>query len=217
MDTETWLHGRLSSRSKCNAYRADSLAGGNYRMPPSRISSDPEGSHVGSSDCSSLPALAALGSYLMKSNSSILSLIRILLIVIIAIVEPSTAVSVHFENCMSPDIVNSNPIRLQFIPLYVNATFNSTAPSHNLNFTIYGNVTGRTSEQQLPSPGDSHWKYPNETEGKIPDVSQPANTYTTLKATFNVLDYTPYNNKGTRFCESLVQGECPLAPLFTNV
>lgn len=216
MDTETWLHGRLSSKSKCDAHRAGSFAGGNHRMPPSRARSDLEGSHAGSSDRSSLPASVALRSCIPKSNSSILSLIRILLIVTIAIIGPSIAASVHFDNCLSPNIVNSNPVQLQFRPLYVNATFNSTAASHNLNITVYGDVTGRISEKPLPGPDDPSWRNPNETEGKIPDISQSDNTATTLRATFNVLDYTPYNTPLRSLRNSTVQGQFPLAPSFTN-
>lgn len=131
-----------------------------------------------------------------------------------ALVGLSTAAFVTFENCMSPNIIGSDPRQLQFRPLFVEATFNAAAPSHNLNVTVYGNVSGIATDEPLPRFGDPRWDNPNETLGKIPELDISNNKYTTLKAAFKVLDYTPYTAVPIPFCSQLIQGQCPLAPSF---
>lgn len=86
-------------------------------------------------------------------------------------VAPSDAVFINFDNCLTDSIINSKPLQLQFIPFYVDAVFNTSAPSHNLNITFYGNVSGQATEGPYPSPADSSWADPNVTFGKIVDVS----------------------------------------------
>lgn len=214
MDIETRLHGRRSYRRTCDPHLAGCLVGGNNPMQASFFRSDPDAGDIRLPDHHLPTALASREPCLSRRSISWVGVMQILLIAIVAIIEPATAASVNFENCMSPNVVNSQ--QLQFIPLFVNATFNSSAISHNLNITVYGNVTGRTHSAPLPGPTDGHWLNPNETEGKIPDLSPDNNKYTTLKTTFNVLDYTPYNAEPSRFCDSTVQGICPLAPSFIN-
>lgn len=119
-----------------------------------------------------------------------------------------------FDNCLSPNTINSNPQQLQITPYWVWALFNASASSHNLNITVYGNVTGIATQQPYPPINDPQWTNPNETVGKIVDVSKATNLATTLEAQFNVLDYTPYNAPATRFCNTTIQGNCPLAPNF---
>ncbi len=46
------------------------------------------------------------------------------------------AAFINFDNCLDQNIVNSSPLQLQWIPLWVNARFVETSPSHNLNITI---------------------------------------------------------------------------------
>lgn len=136
-------------------------------------------------------------------------------IILVGLSTPSSAALVNFKNCLDPNIINSVPVQLQFVPLYVNAVFNATAPSHNLNVTVYGNVTGRATQEPLPPPDDRHWRDPNQTLGKIPDLSLTNNKYSTLDSIFNVLHYTAYDDPASRFCDSVVQGGCPIAPAFT--
>lgn len=126
----------------------------------------------------------------------------------------STAAFVTFENCMSPNVVGSDPRQLQFRPLFVRATFNTTAKSHNLNVTVYGNVSGIATDEKLPPVDDPHWNNTNETLGKIPEIDTSNNKYTTLKAAFKVLDYTPYTADPVPFCSKLIHGQCPLGPAF---
>ena len=136
-------------------------------------------------------------------------------LLLLALVTPSQAVFVKFENCLSPNTINSDhPKRLQLVPLFVWASFNLST-SHNLNITVYGNVSGQDTLGTLPHPGDPHWRNPNMTFGKIPDLSKDAEKATTLESTFNVLKYTPYSNT-ERFCNTTVHGHCPIAPVFDN-
>jgi len=93
-------------------------------------------------------------------------------------------------------------------------TFNTTTPSHSLNVTVYGNVSGLATLEKLPGPNDPQWKNPNDTKGKIIDLSPSNNKFSTLFSKFNVLSYTPYEAPPQRFCNTSIHGECPLGPAF---
>lgn len=123
------------------------------------------------------------------------------------------AAFVPFENCLDRSTLNSDPLRLQFVPKFVAVSFDPSTNA-NLDITIYGNVSGSQSGQEYPSPGDPHWSDPSETLGKIIDLDKSNNKYSTLFARLNVLSFTPDNVPPTRFCDSLTKGECPLGPLF---
>ncbi|KAI9815599.1 MAG: hypothetical protein M1832_005460 [Thelocarpon impressellum] len=127
---------------------------------------------------------------------------------------PAGAAFVSFENCLDPNIVNSRPVQLQFVPLFVHASYDTANRSHNLNVTVYGNVSGSATITAPPPPSDPQWANRNATLGKIVDLSELNNKYSTLFAKFNVLSYTPYDMPPARFCGSLVRGECPLGPAF---
>ena len=128
----------------------------------------------------------------------------------------SDAAFVAFQNCLSSNIVNSRPPMrlLQFTPLNATATFNRTSQTNNLSVTIYGNVSGKATLEDYPAPDDPLWSNPNDTFGKIPDVSVSNNKFTTLFSRFNVLSYTPWEASPARFCDAVIQGDCPLAPAF---
>ena len=148
---------------------------------------------------------------------SVFGFVQVLLLAVILCIPPTAAVFITFDNCLSPDIVNSNnPKNLQFVPLYVWATFNSSDPSHNINVTAYGNVTGIATEEPLPPVNDPQWMDPNKTTGKIPDTGGQGaqEKFTTFTTKFNVLDYTPYNPAAVRLCNSSSLTQCPLAPVF---
>ncbi|MCJ1437986.1 hypothetical protein MMC27_007373 [Xylographa pallens] len=143
------------------------------------------------------------------------TMVGILLFVVLLL--PSEAAYVNFENCLSPDIVYAQiPKPLQYTPLFVSAVFNLSAPSHNLNVTVYGNVSGQATVQPLPSPRSPAWNDPNNTLGKLPDQDPTTGTYSTLEAAFDVLTYTPYNAPASRFCNSTLNTKCPVPPVFTN-
>lgn len=99
------------------------------------------------------------------------SLVLLLAGLVSFLATPSAAVFINFDNCLSDSIINSTPLQLQFIPLFVDAVFNTSDPSHNLNVTIYGNVSGQATEGVYPPPTDASWSDPNDTFGKIVDVS----------------------------------------------
>ncbi|KAK2811719.1 hypothetical protein FQN49_008434, partial [Arthroderma sp. PD_2] len=124
------------------------------------------------------------------------------------------AALVPFRNCLPDSITKSNPLQLQFIPLYVAAQFNSSLPSLNLNVTVYGNVSGTESTEAYPAPDDPRWSNPNETLGKIVSVNPTTNTFTSLYPELNVVSFSAANSSVVPFCDTLTQGECPLGPVF---
>ena len=147
------------------------------------------------------------------------SLLRVVTVAICVLLLPrqATAHFIRFDNCLSPDTINSdNPQQLQFVPLFVWALFNSTAPSHNLNITAYGNVTGVGRIQPYPNPTDPRWRNPNETVGKIPDLAGDSGMekFTTFTTEYDVLDYTPYHPEAVRFCNTSALTPCPWTPVF---
>ncbi|KAF4637043.1 hypothetical protein G7Y89_g1045 [Cudoniella acicularis] len=137
---------------------------------------------------------------------------------------PATAVFIDFENCLSQSVQNEGPLlQLQFVPYFVDAVFNTTDPSHNLQLTVYGNVTGSgpepTSRRVLPPWNDTLYWNSNQTDlgGKfenIPDPTADFPKFTTLFNKVDVLTYEPYNNT-VNFCDQLVNTPCPLSPNFS--
>ena len=79
---------------------------------------------------------------------------------------------------------------------------------------MYGNVAGQVTAEPYPPPDSPRWSNDNDTFGKIEDVSKETNLASTLKARFNVLNYTPYVEPATRFCNTTILGHCPLGPIF---
>ena len=122
---------------------------------------------------------------------------------------------VEFDNCLDEAYITSEPRLLQFVPLNVTASFNSSGAQSTLNVTVYGNVTGQLYNGTYPSADDPSWSNPNNTFGKIVDLEEGANKYTTLFGTLNVLNYVPYTTEAMRFCNQTVGEECPLAPAFS--
>lgn len=150
-----------------------------------------------------------------KSLSAPWFWVQVLVTLLLAIlVSPVHGAYLTFDNCLSNNVINNDPTILQFDPLNVTAFFNTTAPSHNLNITIYGNVSGLTTVQPYPAPDDPQWTNPNDTLGKIVRVDPTNNKYTTLFSTLNVLSYTPYQAPASIFCDSVINGDCPLSPAF---
>lgn len=202
MDIQSRLHGRLFSKGKCDAFVAGAFAGGKNLMRPAWHPSDPEDVHRGLQNPSPPRASHFFGSCVRRRITLLVGLIQLLL----TIVNPSSAASITFQNCLSPDIINNNAT-LQFIPMVANAVFNATTSSHNLNVTVYGNITGSLSSNQN-WPNDNT----NQSDEEIPDVF-PGGLRTRLKATFQVLSYIlPTVPQSAPFCDSTLNGKCPLAP-----
>jgi hypothetical protein len=126
-----------------------------------------------------------------------------------------------FDNCLEESIKDSNPRELQWVPLYVGATFDTTNKSHNLRVTVWGNVTGAynpTASPALPPWNSDDWSNPNVTNGKI--VANPfpesAAKLTTLHSKINVVTYEPYK-ADFDFCkDALTNASCPLGPVFNT-
>lgn len=125
-----------------------------------------------------------------------------------------SAAFINFDNCLDQNIRNSDPLHLQFIPLFVDVRFNTSAKSHNLNLTIYGNVSGQATQGDYPPPDDPLWSNPNDTFGKIVDVSPSNNRYSTLFQRYQVLTFDAYEAEPSRFCNSTLNDSCPLIPSF---
>ncbi|OJD16041.1 hypothetical protein AJ78_03754 [Emergomyces pasteurianus Ep9510] len=140
--------------------------------------------------------------------------ICLLSIFFVFLTPPVNAAFVNFENCLPPSIINSNPLQLQFRPMYVWVAMDTASEAKKLNVTVYGNVTGIATRQPYPPPDSPSWSNPDDTVGKIVDVDVQNNMLSTLFTRFEVLSYSPYVAPAARFCDSLIQGQCPLGPVF---
>ncbi|KAF2274388.1 uncharacterized protein EI97DRAFT_381575 [Westerdykella ornata] len=139
----------------------------------------------------------------------------LLVISFTALVPLAQAVFVDFSNCLDPNYRDSNnPKRLQFTPLHVWASFNTTAPSHHLNITVWGNVSGQAVQGSYPPPDDSSWSDVNSNFGKIVNLDKDNNKLSTLFSNYKVLTYTAHNDPPREFCPSVVNQQCPLGPAF---
>lgn len=154
------------------------------------------------------------------------SLVNILLGSLAACTWIRTASAVRipqFSNCLPDSYIYSNQapdeVQLQWIPMFVDAEFDTTNPTHNLRVTVWGNVTGRAGTEALPAPGDPSWNDPTQAlNGKIQNVPVPnpssgKRKVTTLHTKVDVLTYEPYV-LNSNFCDSLLNGSCPLGPVF---
>ncbi|KAI2473528.1 hypothetical protein F4781DRAFT_427156 [Annulohypoxylon bovei var. microspora] len=141
-------------------------------------------------------------------------------------IRTASAVMVPFDNCLDSNyIYTSQPqgeAQLQWVPLHIDAVFDTVNPTHNLMVTVWGNVTGRAGSDALPAWNSSDWDDPLKAlNGKIqnePDQSVPASQrkVTTLHTKVDVLTYEPFVSN-VNFCDNLINGTCPLGPVFSNI
>ncbi|KAI0998407.1 hypothetical protein K3495_g9786 [Podosphaera aphanis] len=145
-----------------------------------------------------------------------------LLFIILCIwITPSSAAFVKFQNCLSQRTLQDRPQALQLVPQFVNVVFNRTNPDHNLNVTVWVNITGSTVGTAprliLPPANDTSYWNSNDTHfgGKVMAVPSPGtiNKETTLEKQINFLSYQPYKEY-ISFCDHLVNSSCPLGPIF---
>jgi hypothetical protein len=130
------------------------------------------------------------------------------------------AVFINFDNCLDKLFLDNNVPYLKFTPMYVWAAFDTANPSHNLNVTVYGNVSGQSDRGTLPAWDNTEaWENPNSTLfGKIVDVDKAANKYTTLFSDFRTLTYSSWTSAPEQFCANTLNNsasDCPMAPAFT--
>jgi hypothetical protein len=141
------------------------------------------------------------------------------LFAIASILPCANAVFLNFDDCRLDITLSGGPPFIQFVhftPMYVWASFNTTDPSHTLNVTVYGNVSGQASTGDYPPPNDADWENPNKTFGKIVNLDVGNNKVTTLVTDINVVSYSAWSNR-TSFCNSTLdteQSQCPMAPAF---
>ncbi|KAK2068709.1 hypothetical protein P8C59_003337 [Phyllachora maydis] len=132
---------------------------------------------------------------------------------------PAAAVMVNFENCLPASYLETTPTLLQWVPLYVDAKFDTLTPDHTLVVTMWGNVTGAYNNVTLPPSNSPYWADATKTDGKIvaePDPSSSNPKITTLHSKVDVLSYEPWVNFAD-FCKnSLVNASCPLGPVFNT-
>ena len=145
-----------------------------------------------------------------------LEMVPVMLLLLITMASSVQAAFINFANCLDDSILQSNPLRLQFVPMFFSAKYDPSDDPFPLDITVYGNVAGLSSstpKQAYPGPNDPGWANPNVTVGKIVNISMSANKYSTLFINLDVLSFTPVNNI-TEFCPSVTQGTCPLGPVF---
>lgn len=134
-------------------------------------------------------------------------------------VQSVTAVLVPFDNCLDKSYQMDKPTRLQWVPLFVDASFDDQDDRHTLKLTMWGNVTGVASSGNitLPAPGSPEWNDTSKHDGKIVGVPEPDSSnpkVTTLFTNINVLTYNEATER-TDFCnQSLRHGACPLGPIW---
>ncbi|KAI1780131.1 hypothetical protein F4818DRAFT_401905 [Hypoxylon cercidicola] len=173
---------------------------------------------------SSWPAL--IPSRRNTMNRSSLSSVVLGFLVACTWIRTASAIGVAFENCLPDNYIWSNQppeqVQLQWIPVFVDAVFDTQNPSHNLLVTVWGNVTGRVGTDSLPPPGDASWSDPEQVlNGKILNIPEPnvpadQRKVTTLHTKTDVLTYEP-QHLNVNFCDSLLNGTCPLGPVFENI
>lgn len=150
------------------------------------------------------------------------SFFTLLLIVILSALPLTNAVFINFDNCLDRAYRRAEPALLQFTPYFVWAKFDNTDPAHNLNVTVYGNVSGQYTSRAYPPPTDPLWTNPKDSFGKIPNAwganANSPGVATTFFTTFDVLTYNSYSTPdGSAFCENTINKPCPLAPVFPEV
>ncbi|KAK1982592.1 integral membrane protein [Colletotrichum cereale] len=147
-----------------------------------------------------------------QPSRSLATLLFILLACLLA--RPVSAVLIPFDNCLPDSYRNYEPLPLQWSPVYIDARFDTETPNHSLQIIVWGNVSGSYYNVSLPPVDDPHWKDSSQHDGKILDFTKQGNKVTTLSSKVNFLTYEPFSNVSS-FCDhSLVNGSCPLSPVF---
>lgn len=139
------------------------------------------------------------------------------LLVAAVFLRPASAVRIPFDNCLPNSYRLSDPAPLQWEPLWGDALFETDTDNHNLQVIIWGNVSGSHLDVTLPPPNDTHWEDDDKLDGKIARVPDPRDpSLTTLVTQIDMLTYREYRDNAD-FCRSrLVNGSCPLAPIFDD-
>jgi hypothetical protein len=141
----------------------------------------------------------------------------VFLFLTLAFLPVANAVYLNFDNCLEKTYrLATGPQRLQFVPQYFWAEFNTSAPSHHLNVTVYGNVTGQLTQGFYPPSSDPSWSDSNNKFGKIYDNSTASNKLTTLFADFKTITYSAWESGPLQLCNYTLgsKSHCPIGPVF---
>lgn len=146
------------------------------------------------------------------------STVHVAAVILFSLVAHTQAAYLEFSNCLTSDQQAFNG--LQFVPFLANASVDTSSPSHLLNITVFGNVTGQTTSAPLPPYNSPLWNDPNFTNGKITNTSTNAGGSlgeSALQTTLQVLNYDPVSVPAVPFCDAVVGGtECPVGPAFNG-
>lgn len=193
---------------------------------PDRISSDKMTGACGSKQERHCSSSSAFVPAIRRVNHPSLASFVLSSLVACSWIRTASALMVPFDNCLDSNYIYSNQpegeAQLQWVPLHVEAVFDTEDPAHNLMVTVWGNVTGRAGSDALPAWNSTDWDDPNKVlNGKIqnePDQSVPAaqRKVTTLHTKVDVLTYEPFVSN-VNFCDNLINGSCPLGPVFSNI
>ncbi|RYP39492.1 hypothetical protein DL767_002226 [Monosporascus sp. MG133] len=211
--TKTRGHGKetddmLAEMSRDSENREDALELGNSAIPTTTLMA-----------CVALPALR------LTNRHNIVSLLKTAFLFATCFwTRPVAAVLIPFSNCLNYNYIHPNQgqdLQLQWVPLFVDAFFDTEGPAHNLRVTVWGNVTGRIGNEELPPRDDPRWSDPDGVLwGKIRDLPEPwqpdeLRKATTLRTTVDVLTYEPHQSY-RNFCQNILNGSCPLGPVFNS-
>lgn len=129
---------------------------------------------------------------------------------------PVSAVRIRATNCLPESFQNQNPPFIQWVPVEADAKFDTKSEKHNFQYIVWGNVTGSIQQVQLPKPEDQdYWTNPDKINGKIINSDNSENG-TTVKSSISMLSYMPWSHRSFFCGDSLVNGSCPLPPVFNT-
>lgn len=129
---------------------------------------------------------------------------------------PVCAVRIKPTNCLPESFQNQNPPFIQWVPIEADAKFDTKSDKHNFQYIVWGNVKGSHQRVDLPKPDDGeYWTNPDRTNGKIINSDNSENG-TTVKSSISMLTYVPWSHRSFFCSEALVNGTCPLPPVFNT-
>ncbi|KAG6028357.1 hypothetical protein E4U41_000692 [Claviceps citrina] len=153
----------------------------------------------------------------MRTPSDVMcSLIKAMALFALLTSTPVSAVRIKPTNCLSESFQNQNPPFIQWVPVAADAKFDTSSDRHNFQYTVWGNVKGSLQRVKLPKPEDrDYWTNPDKTNGKIINSDNSENG-TTVKSSISMLTYVPWSQRNFFCADALVNGSCPLAPVFNT-
>ncbi|KAG5926976.1 hypothetical protein E4U42_002754 [Claviceps africana] len=151
----------------------------------------------------------------VPSSRTMCSLMTVALCALLA-AAPVSAVRVRSTNCLPESFQNQNPPFIQWVPVEAEAKFDTRSNKHNFQYIVWGNVTGSLQRVKLPPPEDrDYWTNPDKINGKIINSDNSENG-TTVKSAISMLSYTPWSHRSFFCGDALVNGSCPLPPVFNT-